>query len=414
MSPQAAYKMGLVDAIMTREDPLFNYTRPDKEIQQGVMFRLMGWTLCRAAPWDFVGVTGQGVRKHAPIELRMDDMITRKLLYFAWMRGRFWLPPLVHYRKEELTQMLLDCFHPTRSLRYHTRRRAFIRKIKCGITPTRYQRRVAGAFVDEEETPDFDDAPAAPGHERGDEWHWVREPIPKSLEWSAWTKVDLFDTEPIDSHLDEVYGPDGPYRLIRSRILRTYAPNLWSIPVREDLRGWVTHCPLPWQDDYHALHKTGELNYEDFEDPEFDPELDAEYIYYKERQEEEQREMELIAEREEACRAAMEVDTPVYPSGPPQSALEREQIHIQATPRVPGRSVADSAVLPFSRSASPEPYMESMGEWTAAWISGGPGSRLSPDESPVLYVGPSQPATIPRQSRRLSQLTSSPAFANWT
>lgn len=44
--------------------------------------------------------------------------------------------PLLHYRNEELSQMLLDSFHPKRSVRYHTRRYIFIRKIKTIGTPT--------------------------------------------------------------------------------------------------------------------------------------------------------------------------------------------------------------------------------------------------------------------------------------
>lgn len=47
-------------------------------------------------------------------------------------------PPLVHYRTEELSQMLLDCFHPIRSKRYHERRYRFIRKVKADATPARY------------------------------------------------------------------------------------------------------------------------------------------------------------------------------------------------------------------------------------------------------------------------------------
>ncbi len=76
-------------------------------------------------------------------------------------------PPLVHYRNEELSQTLLDCFHPSRSKRYHERRYRFIRKVKAEKTASRYATLTAGTVLDIEETPAFDDAP---GWIRGEEW----------------------------------------------------------------------------------------------------------------------------------------------------------------------------------------------------------------------------------------------------
>jgi hypothetical protein len=98
--------------------------------------------------------------------------------------------PLLHYRNEELSQMLLDCKHPTRSQRYHTRRYAFIRKVKNAKTktPARYMGPLAGA-PDEEELEHFDQAP---GWVRGEEWGWVGLPTPPSLVTSESTRIPLY------------------------------------------------------------------------------------------------------------------------------------------------------------------------------------------------------------------------------
>lgn len=115
----------------------------------------------------------------------LDSMCASKAAYLA-AHPR----PLLDYRNEELSQMLLDSFHPVRSKRYHTRREAFIRKYKSSGTPARYARELArGPEADEEDGPDFD---AAPGWTRGEEWAWAGLPIPKSLERSECTRVDLF------------------------------------------------------------------------------------------------------------------------------------------------------------------------------------------------------------------------------
>ena len=96
--------------------------------------------------------------------------------------------PLLHYRNEELSQMLLDSFHPKRSIRYHTRRYKFIRKIKTSGTAARYANELAGG-EDEEEKKEFDDAE---GWVRGEEWAWAGLPIPESMATSAWTRIDLY------------------------------------------------------------------------------------------------------------------------------------------------------------------------------------------------------------------------------
>ena len=97
-------------------------------------------------------------------------------------------PPLVHYRNEELSQMLLDSFHSVRSQRYHQRRYKFIRKVKSDATPARYVRH-RPAEQDEEELQAFDDAP---GWIRGEEWGWADLEIPKSLDSSEPTRIKLY------------------------------------------------------------------------------------------------------------------------------------------------------------------------------------------------------------------------------
>lgn len=95
--------------------------------------------------------------------------------------------PLVHYRHEELSQMLLDSFHPHRSQRYHTRRIKFVRKVKAEGTPTRFvKHRIT--VPDEEESAGFDEAP---GWIRGEEWSWVGLQTPPSMGTSASLLIDF-------------------------------------------------------------------------------------------------------------------------------------------------------------------------------------------------------------------------------
>lgn len=96
--------------------------------------------------------------------------------------------PLVHYRHEELSQMLLDSFHPIRSQRYHTRRIKFVRKVKAEGTPTRYVHHRMIVNPDEEESPRFDDAPA---WVRGEEWSWVGLQTPASMATSQSLLIDF-------------------------------------------------------------------------------------------------------------------------------------------------------------------------------------------------------------------------------
>lgn len=62
--------------------------------------------------------------------------------------------PLAQMRQVEEEEMTIDGFDPVRSKRYHTRRYAFVRKVKAKSTPLRYARHAQG--VDEETTDAFD------------------------------------------------------------------------------------------------------------------------------------------------------------------------------------------------------------------------------------------------------------------
>jgi hypothetical protein len=136
----------------------------------------------RCAPWSrnhsTKGMTPQGV-------VLLTDFMSRNKANTYKYRD---FPPLLHYRNEELGQMLLDCFHPVRSKRYHTRRYKFIRKVKAGGTPSRYITHES-VQPDEEELESFDDAP---GWVRGVEWSRVGLPAPESLKTSEWTRIKLY------------------------------------------------------------------------------------------------------------------------------------------------------------------------------------------------------------------------------
>lgn len=104
----------------------------------------------------------------------------------SWRQRPF---PLLHYRLEELGQMILDAYHPVRSKRFFAPRYAFTRKLKSSKTPSRYAKHSEPYVPDIEETAAFD---RTPGHVRGIEWQWVGEETPVSIATSEWTRVDLF------------------------------------------------------------------------------------------------------------------------------------------------------------------------------------------------------------------------------
>jgi hypothetical protein len=281
-----------------------------------------------------------------------------------------------------LSQMLLDCFHPIRSKRYHDRRRAFIRKIKCGKTPTRYRWNVAPGDRDEEETAAFDDAP---NHSRGDEWGWVHALTPKSLKTSLWTQVALYDQAGvIDMLPEDEFGPAGPYRLVRSRIVKAYAHNIeYREAVVRELRAWNKACPPHWRDRYFAFlqvhHVTSPRQYR--------------------------------APSYRGIPRHTDTDRPLDASPWRRLPYAMGSLNIE-TPRITVSPRNEGTVLPFSRSASPEPTEQSS-EWTALWVPNTSPEAQAMGDSPILYAGPTQPPSIPRQSRRLSQVASTCIFSRW-
>ncbi|WVF68886.1 hypothetical protein IAT40_003659 [Kwoniella sp. CBS 6097] len=138
----------------------------------------------RCAPWCSPNSLNKATQPDEPLAL-VDFLCSNKLSTYANRD----FPPLLHYRNEELSQMLLDSFHPIRSERYHSRRYKFIRKVKADSTPARYM--LHAAKKDEEDTKEFDDAP---GWIRGAEWAWARLHTPESLLTSESTRIDIFHT----------------------------------------------------------------------------------------------------------------------------------------------------------------------------------------------------------------------------
>lgn len=144
-----------------------------------------------SAPWARSSdLTTEGMRVSS--KSWVDDMCTTKLCTYTASRT---FPPLQHYRTEELSQMLLDSFHPIRSQRYHTRRYRFVRKLKATGTPARYKlhgvvgREGEKVVQDEEDREAFDDAP---GWEKGEEWGWVGMAVPESLKTSQVLRIPLY------------------------------------------------------------------------------------------------------------------------------------------------------------------------------------------------------------------------------
>lgn len=190
ISATEARSIGLVDQVY-EWDPSEPHGVPElfiKDLVQQLFSRFCEETV-NSAPWvESTTLPMDSMGEDGRPPLLIDYMCQNKRDFFARERTPFNNPPLVHYRNEELSQMLLDCFHPTRSLRYHTRRRAFIRKFKTEKTPTRYMSHFHDC-PDPEDTECFDDT--GPWR-RGDEWRYIEELPPASLETSAWTRVPLF------------------------------------------------------------------------------------------------------------------------------------------------------------------------------------------------------------------------------
>lgn len=194
LSPKRATEIGLVDYRLAIDTAGYLYT-PDPVhecmSQQMVLDEMPPYFKC--APWgNFNRIdTSRTVRDCGSF---VNFISTNKRIYFGYCRFKLSDPPLLHYRNEELSHMLLDSFHPTRSQRYHSRRRIFIRKIKCEKTPTRYANHLQDS-PDPEETSEFDDVGE---WKRGSEWGYVDLPAPESLRTSSWTVVPLFANKGYD------------------------------------------------------------------------------------------------------------------------------------------------------------------------------------------------------------------------
>jgi len=204
MSPIEAKDIGLVDHVLGSRA-----STPD-EIDRDIKGYIQALAIARAgeharfqtAPWLQTPTSGDRVSPVAPL---IDYLIELKKGFHSRLEH-----PLVAFRSEELSQMLLDFYHPTRSFRYHTRRRAFIGKHKADSTPLRFaeHNRTPRTF-DEEEDDMFD---AAPAWERGKEWIWVGKDAPSGfMEYRPFT----VNTGPSPN----AYGADERWALQKTKIV---------------------------------------------------------------------------------------------------------------------------------------------------------------------------------------------------
>lgn len=175
MSPIEAERLGLIDRVVGHR--LASHQDVEQEVKRYISelacARSGEIARYKAARWTQPPTDNE---THFPASSLIDTLIANKI-----DNHRALTFPLVFYRNEELSQMLLDFFHPTRSERYHSRRKAFVRKFAAKATPLRFaeHRRLTedGQIIkyDEEERDDFD---IAPGWVRGEEWRWAREWVP--------------------------------------------------------------------------------------------------------------------------------------------------------------------------------------------------------------------------------------------
>ncbi|KAF8674983.1 Transposase family tnp2 [Rhizoctonia solani] len=176
MSAVEACKLGLVDEVMKGGDADCYVGQTKAYVRQLAGERADAISKYRSAPWT------RPASEEVSVVSLTDLLISNKLATHAKFTR-----PLVSYRHAELSQMLLDFYHQTRSKRFSERRRAFVRKIAPKTTPLRFatHRRENGK-LDEEETDDFD---AAEGWVAGAgvEWSWVGLPPPPTSE--AWEEV---------------------------------------------------------------------------------------------------------------------------------------------------------------------------------------------------------------------------------
>ncbi|KAJ1302020.1 hypothetical protein OPQ81_000855 [Rhizoctonia solani] len=177
MNAAEACRLGLVDEVLKGGDADCYVERTKAYVRQLAGERADAISKYKSAPWTR-SISGE-VHPNIPLS---ELFIANKLATHAAFTR-----PLVSYRHAELSQMLLDFYHQTRSKRFSDRRRAFVRKIAPKTTPLRFatHRRTEGK-LDEEETDEFD---AAEGWNpnTGVEWSWVGLPAPPTSE--AWQEV---------------------------------------------------------------------------------------------------------------------------------------------------------------------------------------------------------------------------------
>ncbi|CUA71068.1 hypothetical protein RSOLAG22IIIB_04462 [Rhizoctonia solani] len=177
MNAAEACRLGLVDEVMKGGDADCYIERTKTYVRQFAGERADAIAKYKSAPWTR-SISGEA---QPNISLASQLIANKLATHAAFTR------PLVSYRHAELSQMLLDFYHQTRSKRFSDRRRAFVRKLAPKTTPLRFatHRRQAGE-LDEEEKDEFDAAEGwTPG--TGVEWSWVGLPPPPTSE--AWQEV---------------------------------------------------------------------------------------------------------------------------------------------------------------------------------------------------------------------------------
>lgn len=175
IDPEQAKDMGLVDKVIGTR-----MSSPE-EIEMGIKAHVSQLGRARVGeqsrfktfPWK--SNASSGSQEVSPVTPLIDHLVQLKKAHHAQLEF-----PLVHYRNEELSQMLLDFYHPDRSPRYHDRRRAFVGKHLPKATPLRFaeHNREGEEDLDIEERDVFDDAP---GWTRGEEWRWAGEMVPEGF-----------------------------------------------------------------------------------------------------------------------------------------------------------------------------------------------------------------------------------------
>lgn len=183
LSAARARELGLVDVVVSGRD------QPAAESEAAILKFLRNVAAAPASAYGSLEFPSAPWTKFATnTPSRATTLVER---FCENKRGRYESNlhvPLVNYRHEELSQMLLDSFHPHRSQRYHSRRIKFVRKVKAEKTPTRFAHHRVHMERDEEETAAFDNAP---GWVRGEEWSWVGHQTPTSMTTSQGLLIDF-------------------------------------------------------------------------------------------------------------------------------------------------------------------------------------------------------------------------------